>query len=191
MIDHLGQLWNARFQGFLAVLIKEKLRISQARANHALITLNNRTRIGGRNIADDQEFIGQFARRIQQREILLIRLHRENQALLRHIEELFFKFADQHIRALDQSRDFIEQCVVINGLATTTNLHCCCSQLLGNFSFTCSKTGNHRAVFFQHRRIAVRIRNHHWRFCRFKAVALRRIACGQAQRRHWHNLRTM
>ena len=38
---------------------------------------------------------------IEQREVFLVGLHREDEALLWHVEELFFKLAHQHVGAFD------------------------------------------------------------------------------------------
>ena len=108
VINHFSELRDARFQRLLAILIEEKFRISQARAHHALIAANHEARIIRTNIAHHQKLIRELTSCIKQREILLIGLHRKNQALLRHIKKLPFKFADKYIGPLDQCSDFIE-----------------------------------------------------------------------------------
>jgi len=48
--------------------------------------------------------VRQLACGVQQREVLLVGLHRQDQALLRHRQELGLEAADQHVGALDQGR---------------------------------------------------------------------------------------
>ena len=54
----------------------------------------------------------EFASLIQQGEIFLVGLHGQDQALLWHVQKLFIKLAHQHIGALDQRGDFLDQGVV-------------------------------------------------------------------------------
>jgi hypothetical protein len=53
---------------------------------------------------------------VQQREVLLVGLHRQDQALLRHRQELGLELAQQHVGALDQRGHLVEQRVVVDGL---------------------------------------------------------------------------
>ena len=119
VIHNLGKPINARRQCLFAILIKEKFGIRQTRAHHALVATNHRTGVSRADVADHQEPVRQLARTIEQRKVLLVRLHRENQALLRHIEKLLLELADEHIRPLDQRRHFVQQGIVINGFATS------------------------------------------------------------------------
>jgi hypothetical protein len=47
--------------------------------------------------------------RVQQRKVLLVGLHREDQAFLRHLEEFGLELAGQHVGPFDQARDFVQQ----------------------------------------------------------------------------------
>src|ERR1700743_1666324 len=87
VVDHLVERRHAVSQRLLAVLVEEELGVGQARAHHALVALDHRARILRTDVADDQELVGQLARRVQQREVLLVGLHRQDEALLRHGEE--------------------------------------------------------------------------------------------------------
>ena len=76
----------------------------------------------GPDVADHQELVGQLALRVEQREVLLVGLHREDQAFLRHFEELLLELADQHIGALDQRGDFVEQRFVLDRRGAAADL---------------------------------------------------------------------
>ena len=94
VVHHFTQSRHARFERLLAVFVKEKFGIGQTRAHHTFVALHHRTGIRRADVADHEEFVGEFADGIQQGKVLLVGLHGQDQALLRHIEELFFKFAD-------------------------------------------------------------------------------------------------
>ena len=108
VVDHLVQQLDTARQRLLAVLVEEELGVGQARAHHTFIAADDGAGVVRADIADDQELVGQFARSVQQREVLLVGLHREDQAFLRHTEEFFLELADQHIGPLDQGGHFIE-----------------------------------------------------------------------------------
>ena len=61
MINHLVQSRHARLKRLLAVLIKEKFGIRQARTHHTFVTANHGAGIAGRDVADDQELVGELA----------------------------------------------------------------------------------------------------------------------------------
>ena len=116
MVDHLVEARQARLERFLAILIEEELRVSEPRAHDALVALDHRARIVGPDVADDEELVGQRRRGIEQRKVLLVGLHRQDQALRRHVEELRLELAQQHVGPLDQRSHFIEQRVVVDRL---------------------------------------------------------------------------
>jgi hypothetical protein len=87
VVHDLGQAGDARLQRLLAVLVEEELGIGQARAHHALVAADDRAGVLRADVADHQELVGELALRVQQREVLLVGLHREDQAFLRHREE--------------------------------------------------------------------------------------------------------
>ena len=88
VVDHLVQPGHARLQRLLAVLVKEELGIGQARAHHALVAANHSAGIFRADVADHQELVGQLACGIEQRKVLLVGLHGQDQALLRHVQKL-------------------------------------------------------------------------------------------------------
>ena len=51
---------------------------------------------------------------VEQREILLVGLHGQDQAFLRHGQKFGLELADQDVRALDQGGDFVEQRVILD-----------------------------------------------------------------------------
>ena len=108
VVDHLAQAFHARGKRLFAVLVKEEFGVGQARAHHTFIAADDGAGVVRADVADDQELVGQLARSVQQREVLLVGLHREDQAFLRHAEEFFLEFAHQHIGPLDQGRHFVE-----------------------------------------------------------------------------------
>ena len=114
VVDDLVQPRHARRERLLAVLVEEELGVGQARPHHALVALDHAARVGRADVADDQELFGQPARGVEQRKVLLVGLHRQDQALLRHRQELGLEAAQQHVRALDQRGHLVEQRVVVD-----------------------------------------------------------------------------
>ena len=51
---------------------------------------------------------------VEQREVLLVRLHRQDQAFGRHRQELALEAAQQHVRPLDQRGHLVEQRLVVD-----------------------------------------------------------------------------
>ena len=195
MINDLGQAFDARFERLFTVLVKEEFGVGQTRAYHALVATDHGGRIIGRDVADHQKLVRQLACGVQQRKVFLVRLHRENQALLRHVEELLFKFADQHIGALDQGGDFVQQSLVVNRTerAVRLSIHavagfgCSSLQLAHDLGASLGKAGDHGAVCFQDFVVLVGMRQHQRRDFGFKAVTLRAVAGCQAQRLDGHH----
>ena len=184
VIDHLAQTFHTAFQCFFAVLVKEELGIRQTGAHHALIAADHGRWVCGADVADDEELVGQLAVGVQQGEVLLVGLHGQNQALLRHSQEFFFKFADQHVGALDQSGDFVQQGFIFNGAHAAANAFSRSLQLAHDVSTALGKAGNHCAFFTQLFGIAVCALDHHGLGLGFKTVAVGSVASGQAQRLH-------
>ena len=187
VINHLVQPRHARRQRFLAVLVKKELGIGQARAHHALIAANHGTRIVRRDVADDQKLVRQRALGIEQGEVFLVRLHRQNQAFLRHVQKLFFKRADQHIGPLDQRRHFVQQRIVVNRHHAAADFCRRFGQLAGDFGLAVGKAGDDRAVDFQRGGVAVGVGKHHRIDGGFKTVAVREVASAQAQHLDRHH----
>jgi hypothetical protein len=66
-------------------------------------------RIVDLHVGDDQEAVQQLAAAVEQREVLLVLLHGQDQALLRHVEVFGFECADIDDRPFDQRRHLVEQ----------------------------------------------------------------------------------
>ena len=116
VVDHLVEPGDTRLQRLLAVLVEEKLGVGQPRTHDTLVALDHRARIVGPDVADDEKLVRQCAGRVEQRKVLLVRLHRQDQALRRHGEELRLELAQHHVRPLDQRGHLVEQCVVVDRL---------------------------------------------------------------------------
>ena len=179
VVDDLGKAGNAVGQRLLAILIEEELGIGQARAHHALVTADHRARVFRPDVADDEELVRQLVGRVEQREVLLVGLHRQDQAFLRHVEEFLLELAGQHIRAFDQGGDFVEQGVIINRLQAFPG--CGGLQLAFDLGAARGETGDDRAFIFQLLRIAVGILDRNDRVGRLETVALRLAAGRQAE----------
>ena len=113
VVDDFAKERHARFEAGLAVLRVKEPRVFEARTHHALVAADNVLRVGHVHVRHDQEFRQQLAGRVEQREVFLVLPHREDQALLRNLEELGVERADVHGRVLDQGRDFIEQVGIV------------------------------------------------------------------------------
>jgi hypothetical protein len=187
VVNHFVQTRHAGFEGFLAVLVEEKLGIGQARSHHALIAANHQARVGRLDVAHHEKLVGQLARGIEQGKVFLVGLHREDEAFLRHIEKLFFEFADQDIRALDQRGDFVQQGVVIDRLAAPAHFGGSSSELALDLSTALGKAGDHRTVFEQGLRVAVGVLEDHRGHRRFEAMALCAVARLQTECRDRHH----
>ena len=181
VVNHLVQPRHAGLQRLLAVLVEEKLGIGQARTHHALVAANHRAGINRADVADDEKFVGQLACRIEQRKVLLVGLHGENQAFLWHVQKLGFKLTDQHVGALHQAGDFVEQGVVFNRACAMADLVRSSRQLAHDLGATLGKAGNHRAVLGQRGGVIVGMRQHHRRDPGFKTVAQGAVARREPQ----------
>ena len=186
VIDDLGQPEDSRFERFLAVLVEEELGIGQARTNHALVAADHRARVGRADVADDEELVGQLAGGVQKREILLIGLHGQDEAFLGHGEEFGLELSNQHVRALDQGGDFIEQGVVVDRLAANLGGSGC--ELAGNLGAALGKGGDHGAVAEQLGGVFIGIGKNHGFDGRFEAVALRFATGFQAENGDRNNI---
>ena len=190
MVDHLGQARHTRGQGALAVLVEEELGVGQPRPHHALVATDHPGRVGRPDITDDQEAVGQSARRIQQGEVLLVGLHRQDEALLRHREELGLEAAAQHVRSLHQRRHLVQQGLVLDGPQALA-----CGgfgQLAGDLGAACRKRRDHRALVLQRTFVGIGPGNGDGRYQGFEAVALGGATGNQPQLRlQWHHLITV
>ena len=169
-------------------MVEEELGISQARANHAFVAAYHRASVLRADVADDQKLIRQLARSIQQGEIFLIRLHGENEALLRHVEKLFLELANEHIGALNQARHLFQQSIIVNRSNIVAQLDRGSRELADDLRLALIKRRNHCAVLAQCGGITVRISEHHGRDRSFKTMPLGATACMQAQHGHGHHI---
>ncbi len=189
MVDHLVEQRQARLEGLLAILVEEEFGIGQARPHDALVALDHGTGVVGADVADDEELVGQRAGAVEQREVLLVRLHRQDQALGRHGQELGLEAAQQDVRALDQGRHFVEQRVVFDRGQTLRVRGML--ELAHDLGAAVCKSGHHRALGFQLVGVMVGVLQHHRRHLRFEAVPLRRAARLEAERGHRDDLGAM
>ncbi len=114
-----GEARHARFQSRLAVLVVEKLRVREARPQHALVAVRDFPRLLRLEVGHEQEAGEELpGRLLAQRHVLLVALHREHEAFLRHVEELAPEFARVHGRPFDQRGDLVEESVVRNQRST-------------------------------------------------------------------------
>ena len=121
----------------------------------------------------------------------MIRLHGQNQTFLRYTQKFFFKLAHQHVRALDQRGDLIEQRVVVNRRDTAADVCGSSGQLANNLGAALGEAGNDCAVSGKRSGIAVGMLQHHRVKQRFKPVAVRGVAGLQAQGVDSHNVTAM
>ena len=101
---------------------------------------------------------------------------------MRHVEELFFEFADEHVGTLDQGGDFVEQGRVVNGAHTPAHLRRSGLELAGNLITTLDEAGDDGTVLRQGGGVMVSVLKHHGGHPGFKAVALGGVASGQTER---------
>ena len=111
VIDNATKLLDTRSECRLAVLIEEETRIGQPRPHDARVTGNDVDRIVHLHVRNDEEFVEQLARRIEQREIFLVLLHGQDQAFLRHFEIFSLELANIDHRPFNQRSDFVEQAI--------------------------------------------------------------------------------
>ncbi|CWP70427.1 Uncharacterised protein [Neisseria meningitidis] len=123
VVHHVCQLGQAAFQSRFLVLFVEELGIRQARAQDAFVASDDVRRIFGLQVGNQQEAVHQLAVLVEQREVFLVLLHRQNQAFLRHGEEVFLKTGFQNNGVFDQRGYFVQQCFIGgNGRVQTARL---------------------------------------------------------------------
>ena len=116
----------------------------------------------------------QLARRVEQGEVLLVRLHGENQAFLRDVQKLCFECTCQDVRPLDQGGHFVEQRSIVNNLHTTANARTGQRDLALDLVAPLGKPCRDRTITRQGCRIPVGVGKHDRRHNSFKTVAKRR-----------------
>ena len=133
----------------------------------------------------------ELALRVEQREIFLVGLHRQDEALLRHIEEFFLELTHQHMGAFDQGGDLIEQRGIVDGLHAATDALSRCLQLARDVRAALLETGDDGALLAQDLGIVVGVVENHGRDLGLEAVALRAATGTQAQHLDRHHVRTV
>ncbi|MNX84839.1 hypothetical protein D3C86_1166540 [compost metagenome] len=183
VVDHVAELRHARGQRLLAILVEEELGVRQARAHHALVAGDDRLgRLGGQ-VRHDQEAVAQVAGGVGQREILLVGLHGQDQAFLRHGQEGFLEVAGIDHRPLDQRVHFVQQGVRHDHLVGAG----CLEQGGADALAAVGIARHHAALVLQQRGVFRRVRDLD-AARRQEAVALRDIAGRQAEHGHRHDL---
>ena len=86
---------------------------------------------------------------IEQRKVLLIGLHREDEAFGRDFEEFALELAQKDIGPLDQRRHLIEQCVVVNRSNPRPQRCCDRGQLPHHLQAAGRESGNDSALLGQ------------------------------------------
>jgi hypothetical protein len=185
------QRGHAVFQGAFAVLLEEELRVGQTRPHHALVALDHRAGVGGGDVAHHQKLVRQLALCVEQGEVFLVGLHRQDQAFLRHREKVLVELAQQHIRALDQGGDLVEQRRGVDRPQIRAGARCGGLQLRGDLGAARAETGDHRALAAQHIGIAVGGRQHDGVNLRFEAVTVGLPTRDEPQRLHRHHVGAM
>ncbi len=119
----------------------------------------------------------------------MIGLHREDEAFLRHVEELALEPAEQHVGALDEARHFIEQGFVGDRLEPL--LRGGGIELPNDVCAAIGKARDHGAFVEQLRCVVIGVAQLDHRLRGFESMALRRAPGVQAQRAHGHHLGTV
>ncbi len=110
--DHAGEAVEARGQRLLAVGLVEGGGIRQAWANHLLVTGDHLLGLVAVDVGDGDESRLELAVAIQQVEVLLVGLHRGDQAFGRYLEEALVEAAGQRHRPFHQAADLDQQVLV-------------------------------------------------------------------------------
>ena len=186
VVDDLLQARSARGERLLLVLLVEEASVRQARTHDALVALYDRARVVRTDVADDEEALRQPSLRVEQREVLLVELHRQDEALLRHREELLLEAAQQHIGTLDERRHFLEQRVVVDrSEALFLRL---LLQLARDLLLARGKRRDHGAVLFELLRVGVGRANVDARRLALEAMAHGRATRDEPKRANGHDL---
>src|SRR5258706_520952 len=109
MEHNFRQLWNARLEADLPILVEEEPRVLEPGPDDSLVAPDDWARVGDLHVRDDQEFRQQLSAHVEKREVLLVLPHGEGQTFLRHFQESFVEFADEDGRVLDKRRNLVEQ----------------------------------------------------------------------------------
>ena len=191
VVDHGFELNRAIGQPLLFVLLEEEPGIGQSWPDHPLVAVDDERRVVDLHVRDDQESRLQSAVRIEERKILLVGAHGQDQALLRHLQERRFEGAHVDRWPLDQCGHFIKQggdrrliakrCTQFAGLI---------AKCLLDARATIGKRGDHPPALLQHRLVLHRIGEFDIGFA-LEAVPLRDPSGLQSERRRCKHRRAM
>ena len=188
VVHHILQAGNAAFQRFLLVGFIEELGVSQTGADDAGVAGADFLAAVSRNeLRDEQELVHEATGSVAEREVLLIQLHRENQALFRNREVFLFEFGSVHHRPLGERGDFIEQRLRHDGRAA--EFGSLVVEELADQSAAVS-VGDHDTGVLQLLRIGIRAVDRHFAG-RHKAVAAGHASGLETEERHWHHVFTV
>ena len=110
VVDDVLQALDAVRKLRLAVLRVEELGVGKTRAHHTGVARNDRgAPVLGLDVRHEAEAVHELAGGIAHREVLLVGLHRENEAFLRHGEELLLEFGDVDHGPLGKRIGFVDQ----------------------------------------------------------------------------------
>ncbi len=104
-----AQALDPGVQSLPAVLVEEEPGVGQARPQYPLVAADDRRRVARLDVAHQQKTVDQRPRRVGEGEILLVQLHGQNQAFLRHRQERSVETAHVDGGPLDQRGHFVEQ----------------------------------------------------------------------------------
>ena len=155
VVDDLVEPGDARLERALAVLVEEELGVGQARPHDALVAFDDRAPgRPARMLLTTRKRLVSRPSRVEQREVLLVRLHRQDEALRRHGEELGVEAAGQHVRPLDQRGDLVEQRLVVDRREPLPTAAAAC-ELARDLGAALVEARDHRAFVAQLLRVAV------------------------------------
>ncbi len=96
----------------LQIFIPEKLRVGEARTDHALIAFADFLRLLAVEVGDADEVLGELAVRIEHRHEFLVGLHGRDQRFRRYAEEVAIERAGDGDRPLGEVGDLVEQTII-------------------------------------------------------------------------------
>ena len=162
---------NAAFERRLAVLLIEEFSISQTSAHHASVAGDDfLAAVGRMNVRNQTEAVHELALSVTHREVLLIGLHRQNQAFFRNSQELFFEFGNVNHRPFGKRIGLINQ--IFGRDERAAGFFCGFVQQFDEHFAACGIVGHHVALFAH--RLFVGVGRSDVDFaCAFKAVAHR------------------
>ncbi len=185
VVNDVRQTREAALECLPAILVIEELRISQPCAHDPCVAGHDRLGIVGIDVRHQQEAVDQRTPLALEREVLLVLLHRQDQALLWHQQKFRIEVGRVHRGPFDERRDFVEQFLGRDDRGAEPCALAC--QLLLDARAACCERWNYLALVLHLLDVGVgRVQ------CDFalahEAMALRLSAGGQSQRMHRNDL---